>query len=142
MKTFSLSPLVIAAALIATISGCAATGAGSQGDARAPMMGKDACSCCAMQKDGMSQGQSDKPMGMMQGKNGSAQGGMCSPGKQGGDKGGCACCGDMGMMGGSGCGGMDKQEMSPEMHKRHMDMMRQHHPETAPGKAVPPPVTK
>lgn len=124
MKTFSFSPLFLAGALVATISGCAATGANSQNDAKpSMMMGKDGCTCCAMHKGGMAQGMSDKPMGMMQGNASSAQGGMCRPAKNGSGKG--DCCGDMGKMDGAGCAccGMDKKEMSPAMHEPHRERM-------------------
>lgn len=129
MKTFSFSPLFLAGALVVTISGCAATGATPQTDAKSSMvMGKDGCVCCAMHKGGMAQGMNEMPMGTMQGKTSSAQGGMCSPAKDGAGKGGCDCCGDMGKTAGAGgaCCGKDMKVMSPEMHQQHMKMMKQH----------------
>lgn len=143
MKTFSFSSLLLAGALVATISGCAATGANPQGGTKpSMMMGNDGCACCAMHKGNMPQGMNDKSMGMMQNNASPSQGSMCSPGKDGSGKGGC--CGDMGKMAGGGrtCSGMDMKDMSPEMHQQHMEMMKQHHPEMSTGKAAPPPPTR
>lgn len=131
MKTFSFTPLLITGALVASIAGCAATAANQTEPTKAPMamgamdkakMANESCACCGMHKDGMSHHMNNKPMGMMQDNSSSCQAGMCTPTKNGKENGKCGCC-DMEKMGkdGSSCCGMSKADMSPDMHKKHME---------------------
>jgi hypothetical protein len=133
MKTFTFTPLLISGALVAFISGCAATAATQTEPAKAPVamgaenkdkMAKGGCGCCAMHKEGMSH--QNKSMGMME-KSTSGQAGMCTTGTDG--KGGCGCC-DMGKMGkdGCSCSDMGKKDMSPGMHEKHMEMKQEKMP--------------
>lgn len=137
MKTFNFSPLFIIGALVATISGCAATASTHSDVPKAPStmgaadnMGKGVCACCDMQQGSMSKDGKQGNMGMTQDKAAAPQGTMCMPAKDGTGKSGCGCC-DKG-----------KKEMSPDMHKKHMEMMQQHHPEMQNKKIAPAPTTK
>jgi hypothetical protein len=137
MKNFRFSPLITTVAAAVILAGCAATGSNPNEPGNMAMgmctpdankSGMSGCPCCNMEKDGMSADMKGHHMGMMQGTMPSQSAGMCMPDKGGKDKAGCAGCG-MSDGGCPCCGGMDKKEMSPEMHKKHMEMMRQHHPQ-------------
>lgn len=144
MKNFSFSPLMMALAAASVLAGCAATPAKQNEAGKAPMAmgmcspdkdkaGKCGCSCCNMNKGDMSEmssGMKDKPMGMMHEKMSSEGGSMCMSGGAGMGKGGCACC------------GIDAKGMSPETHKKHMEMMHQHHPQMMQDKMPSKPAAK